>query len=235
MPWLISANHLADKIWKDRVLEAAYWLNKWDRGEIGFHQSDFNHLMVRHFSAFGLDVGAHVFVPLCGKTRDIAWLLQQGFRVTGCELSRDAVEALYADLSLTPMVTQDGGLIRYATPDLVVFVGDIFDVSARALGNVQAVYDRAALVALPAEVRARYANHVAVITDHAPQLIVTFTYDPSKMSGPPFSVTSDMIADLFGRDYDLNLMETCEVASGLKRGLVAATESAWRLMPRAAK
>lgn len=212
-------------------MEAAYWYDKWGRGDIAFHQVEFNPLMVKHFSSLSLDVGAHVFVPLCGKTRDIAWLLQQGYRVTGSELSKDAVEALFADLGFTPAVTQDGGLIRYATPNLVVYAGDIFDLSARALGVVQAVYDRAALVALPEEIRARYAQHVIKITEKAPQFLLTFSYDQSKMDGPPFSITADMIVDLFDRDFALELMEVFELpAPGLK-GKVVATENAWRLVP----
>ncbi len=212
-------------------MEAAYWHDKWTRNDIAFHQSDYNALMVKHFPGLGLADGAHVFVPLCGKTRDIGWLLSQGYRVTGAELSAAAVEALFADLGITPQITQDGALIRYATAALVVFVGDVFALSARALGPVQAVYDRAALVALPNDIRARYAAHIIAATDRAPQLVLTFTYDQAQMAGPPFSITADMIADLFDRDYALKLCEVAPLPDPGLKGRVPATENAWRLVP----
>ena len=188
-------------------MDAAYWHKKWSQNEIGFHQADFNPLMVAHFGGLDLRDGAHVFVPLCGKTRDIAWLLDEGFRVTGAELSQTAVEELFAELDLTPVVTQDGALLRFATPELVVFVGDIFDVTQHALGAVDAVYDRAALVALPADLRERYAKHLIAITEGAAQFVLTFTYDQSIMNGPPFSITADMIVDLYDQHYALKLVD----------------------------
>ncbi|MEL6572192.1 MAG: thiopurine S-methyltransferase [Pseudomonadota bacterium] len=212
-------------------MDASYWHQKWAQGDIGFHQADYNALMVKHFSELRLNVGAHVFVPLCGKTRDIGWLLEQGYRVTGAELSEAAVQELFAGLGMTPQVTQDGALRRYATTDLVVFVGDVFDVTARVLGPVHAVYDRAALVALPDDVRRRYAAHVISETGRVPQFVLTFTYDQSAMNGPPFSITADMVADLFDRDFALRLIECVTLpGSGLK-GRVPAAETAWRLVP----
>ncbi|MGZ8252407.1 MAG: thiopurine S-methyltransferase, partial [Methylophilaceae bacterium] len=71
-------------------MEASFWHNKWQRGEIAFHQSDANPLLVAHFEALNLPKGSRVFLPLCGKTLDIAWLLAGGYRVVGAELSEIA-------------------------------------------------------------------------------------------------------------------------------------------------
>lgn len=215
-------------------MDAGYWHTKWAQGDINFHQADFNTLMTKNFQALGLQVGAHVFVPLCGKTRDIAWLLQQGYRVTGVELNEDAVIALFHDLGLHPDVSQDGSLLRYATVDLVVFVGDIFAVSRLTLGPVHAVYDRAALVALPDTLRADYAAHISRITDGAMQFILTFTYDQSQMNGPPFSVTNEMLADLYGATYQREVLERVTLPGKGLKGRVPATETAWALTPRSA-
>ena len=115
-----------------------------------------------------------MFVPLCGKTRDMGWLLDQGIQVLGAELSEVAIVDLFADLDLVPLVTGLGAVKRYSSGDLTVFAGDVFDVTADMVGTVDAVYDRAALVALPAEVRGEYAAHVAMITRDAAQLVLTF-------------------------------------------------------------
>lgn len=68
-------------------MNSTFWQAKWQRNEIGFHEHRPNVLLVRNFPALCLQHGARVFVPLCGKSLDIHWLLAQGHQVVGCELS----------------------------------------------------------------------------------------------------------------------------------------------------
>lgn len=213
-------------------MDHAFWHDKWDSNQIGFHQSGGNSLLVKHFAALGVSPDDRVFVPLCGKTRDIAWLMAQGCRVVGAELSETAVQQLFADMDLVPAVTQVRALTRYAALGVEVFVGDIFAIDADLLGAVDAVFDRAALVALPSEMRARYADHLMQITQIAPQLVVTFDYDQAQMTGPPFAISADEMRARYGHAYQIDLMETQDVVGGFK-GTVPATESVWVLRRRA--
>ena len=130
-------------------MDSDFWHKKWEDNQIGFHRSSVNPLLVRFLSVLGLVPGARVFLPLCGKTRDIAWLRDQGFRVAGAELSRLAIEQLFDELGETPEITEHGALTRFSGEGIDIFVGDIFELSAPVLGPVDAIYDRAALVALP--------------------------------------------------------------------------------------
>ena len=66
-------------------MEAAFWHERWQRGEIGFHEAQPNALLTAFFERLTLPADSRVFVPLCGKTRDIPWLLSQGLRVAGAE------------------------------------------------------------------------------------------------------------------------------------------------------
>ncbi|MFG1345924.1 thiopurine S-methyltransferase [Xanthobacter autotrophicus DSM 431] len=209
-------------------MEPGFWQARWESNQIGFHEGKPNALLVKHLSRLGLAAGARVFVPLCGKTRDIAFLLDQGFRVVGAELSRLAVEQLFDELAVAPEVAAAGPLTRFSAPGLDIFVGDIFDLDAETLGKVDAVYDRAALVALPGPMRASYATHLAGITADAPQLVICFVYDQSLQEGPPFSVPPETVEALYGAAYRLTLVESVEVPGGLK-GKCAASEQVWLL------
>lgn len=209
-------------------MDSQYWHRKWESNDIAFHEREAHPLLVRHWEALRLKEGARVFVPLCGKTVDIHWLLGQGFRVVGAELSRIAVEQLFADLGLAPEVTVEGEVLRYCAGKLDVYAGDIFAVSAEVLGEVDAVYDRAALVALPEGVRDRYAKHLAAITRRATQLVICFEYDQSVMQGPPFAIEGEALGTLYGEAYRLESLERAELVGGLK-GKVAAVENAWLL------
>ena len=209
-------------------MKADFWHDRWAAQKIGFHQRNGNALLVAHFAAIGLAPGNRVFVPLCGKTRDIAWLMAQGCRVVGAELSETAVQQLFAEIDIVPEVTAVGALTRYAVEGLDVFIGDIFALTSEDLGHVDAVYDRAALVALPDTMRGRYVDHVVAITGAAHQLVVTFTYDQALMNGPPFSISEATMMAQYDAIYDLQALQTLDVSGGLN-GSVPATETAWLL------
>ncbi|MCR9137477.1 MAG: thiopurine S-methyltransferase [Alphaproteobacteria bacterium] len=209
-------------------MDADFWHERWKANQINFHEGKANALLVAHFDALALSRGARVFVPLCGKTRDIAWLLAKGHRVAGAELSQTAIDQLFTELDVEPTLTNEGKMIRYSAPDLDIHVGDIFDLTVDLLGPVDAIVDRAALVALPDEMRKNYARHLIEIAAHAKQLVITFEYDQSQMAGPPFCVTDDEIRRLYAAAYELTHLTRVEVPGGLK-GKVSATESAWFL------
>ncbi|UZE95477.1 thiopurine S-methyltransferase [Alkalimarinus alittae] len=209
-------------------MDAPFWHEKWDRGEIAFHEGQANCLLVKHFGALTLAQGSRVFVPLCGKTRDIAWLLTQGYEVVGAELSELAVKALFEDLGVAPDISQIGELTHYCSDNIDIFVGDIFLLSAETLKPVDAIYDRAALVALPEAMRQQYASHLIEITSKAPQLVITFEYDQPLLPGPPFSVSTEEVKQHYSATYVASLLESKNVPGGLKRK-VAATESVWLL------
>lgn len=209
-------------------MDADFWHDKWHQQQIGFHQAGGNPLLVAHFAALELPADARVFVPLCGKTRDIAWLMAHGCYVIGAELSEIAVQDLFAEMDVTPQVDVLGDLKRYRADGVVIFVGDVFAVTADLIGRIDAVFDRAALVALPAEMRGRYAAHLVKITGSARQLVITFTYDQSQMSGPPFSITDAMMMQLYAQTYDVAALDTKVVEGGFK-GTIPATETVWIL------
>lgn len=211
-------------------MDASFWHERWAKNEIAFHERRANPLLVKYFDELALANGSRVFLPLCGKSLDIHWLLSKDYRVAGAELSKIAIEQLFAELGMTPAISEAGGLSRYSGKNIDIFVGDIFDLSRQILGPVDAVYDRAALVALPEEMRNRYAAHLMEMTDQAPQLLICFEYDQRLLQGPPFSVNDAEVNRHYGDHYELTLLDRVDVAGGLK-GKCAARENVWLLKP----
>ena len=64
-------------------MEPNFWHQLWKNNETGFQQNAANSLLVDEFKKLSLAETARVFVPLCRKTRDISWLLGQGYCVVG--------------------------------------------------------------------------------------------------------------------------------------------------------
>ena len=209
-------------------MEPQFWHDRWAKNEIGFHKGEANPFLVTYFHELALAKGSQVFVPLCGKTLDIPWLLSKGYRVAGAELSTVAIEQLFAELGVTPTITRAGGLDKYSTDNLDIFVGDIFQLSKQMLGPVNAIYDRAALVALPPDMRVRYTTHLTELTDHAPQLLICYEYDQRVMDGPPFSISSEEVLQHYQHRYTVRLITSIDVPGGFK-GKCPATEHVWLL------
>lgn len=205
-----------------------YWLDKWASGNIGFHEADVNPALADHIDRLGLSPGMRVFLPLCGKTRDIAWLLARGYRVCGAELSETAIRQLFEELDTEPVATPRGALTHYGATGLDIFGGDIFDLDGETLGQVDAVYDRAALVALPEGMRGRYAAHLAAITGGAPQLLVCYVYDQTAMDGPPFSVDEGQVRAFYGPRYTMIPLSRGRMPDLLK-GRTAFDRDVWLL------
>ncbi len=209
-------------------MEVSFWHQRWGKNDIAFHESEVNPLLVKYFKQLSLVNGSRVFLPLCGKTLDIPWLLSNGYRVAGSELSKIAIEELFVGLGVEPKISEVGKVDRYSAQNIDIFVGDIFHLSSKMLGLVDAIYDRAALVALPKAMRDRYTAHLIEITDKAPQLLICYEYDQSLMEGPPFSISNEEVNQHYRGSYHLTPIASVNVPGGLK-GKCAAKENVWLL------
>ncbi len=211
-------------------MQHQFWHDKWRKNEIGFHLQEVNPLLVEHFNCLNLASGSRVFLPLCGKTLDIDWLLSLGLFVIGSELSSIAIEQLFERLGLEPAITVEKNLVCYHAGNLVVFQGDFFELTKEHIGRVDAVYDRAALVALPSDVREQYAHHLGLISQCVQQLLIAIEYDQEAMGGPPFSIVEREIAHLYSASYALKPLAHQPMIGGLK-GKCPAAERVWHLSP----
>jgi thiopurine S-methyltransferase len=209
-------------------MDASFWHNKWKNNEIAFHRNSPNPLLVDHIKTLSLKEGDVIFIPLCGKTLDIAWLLSNGYRVAGVELVESAIEQLFADLQIAPKISIVGEIKHYSAKNIDIYVGDIFAVSHELLGPVDAIYDRAALVALPEELRRRYTAHLIEITNKSPQLLIAYHYDQNIVQGPPFSISNEEVSQHYNKCYNLTLIVSTDVEGGMK-GKCEAKENVWLL------
>ncbi len=210
-------------------MQPDFWHDRWNRQQIGFHEPAPNPLLLDHVDALGLSRGARVFVPLCGKTLDIDWLLERGHAVAGTELSPIAITALFDRLRLTPVIEPAGELQRWHAGALQVFVGDHFRLQPSDLGRVDAVYDRAALIAMPPQMRPEYGRQMLRLAGHAPQLLVTLEYPQAELNGPPFSVPAAELPTLYP-SHRRERLSVHAIEGGLK-GKVPACEVVWKLLP----
>jgi thiopurine S-methyltransferase len=211
-----------------------FWQQRWERGEIGWHEPEINRHLAEHWPSLQLPQATRVLVPLCGKSLDMLWLAGRGHRVVGVELSRIAADAFCAENGLRPRIIDEPPFLRYAIDEVEILVGDFFDLGSGQLEGVEAVYDRASLIALPPDMRRRYCRHLAeLLPTGVTSLLVTLDYDPARMSGPPFAVTDGEVRSLFAESFTVERLAEFDVLSENRRfrdrGLEWLDERVYRL------
>ena len=222
-------------------MDSEFWQQRWQEGRIGFHKSDVNPKLIKYFSNIALPIGSRVLVPLCGKSVDMVWLACAGYDVVGIELVESAVQAFFAEQNITPTITEftsaadKSTLKRYqgqlAGQTITLWAANIFALSAIDIDAINAIYDRAALIALPANMRADYSTHIVKLSDNAPQLLITLNYDQSKKDGPPFSINQQQLHHYYSADY--KIVELASKSSTLNAtSEILVTEHVWLLKPQ---
>jgi thiopurine S-methyltransferase len=194
------------------MVDKQHWLDRWQENRIGFHQGEVNRHLQAYLPGFSLPAGSCVFLPLCGKARDIAWIAEQGYEVIGIELSQLAVEAFFDEQGLEFERFDSDRFAIYEAERITLLQGDFFDLRNDDLGACSFVYDRASLIAMAEPDRPRYCEHMlSIIPAVSNMLLITMEYDQAQMQGPPFSVPRDEIYRYYDEAFSINLLESNDI------------------------
>ncbi len=218
-------------------MQPEFWQARWARNQIGFHLPEVNPYLQRHWPTLGVAEAAKILVPLCGKSLDLIWLAAQGYRVMGVELSQLAAEALFSEQGLTPQVIEKGVFKVYQSGLIEVWCGDFFALDAQAVGDCSGLYDRAALIALPPLMRARYAEHLTALLGVGTRgLLVALDYDQVQKAGPPFAVNDDEVRMLLRERWSMEVLQEQDILGEswkfVQDGVTRLEERAYRLERR---
>jgi thiopurine S-methyltransferase len=188
-------------------MDPQFWKAAWTEGRTAFHNLDVNEKLKTYFPRLEPKEGQRVLVPLCGKSKDLLWLENQRLQVHGVELHEPAVQAFFTENQLpSPDKTQDPHFTHYSQGNLVISCGDFFKLDEPAAYDL--IYDRAALVALPKDMRKDYAQTLKRSLKPAGKcLLIVYEYDQTRMEGPPFSVDSAEIQALYQDRFTIELLE----------------------------
>ena len=215
-------------------MQAGFWLERWEKNQIGFHEEEINSYLQTFFSSLNIPQESKVFVPLCGKSKDMLWLRTQGYEVLGVELSPIAVNDFFVENNLKPTVSDEGKFTCWEADGLCIYQGDFFNLSEEDLARCVATYDRASLIALPEDMCQQYVDHLKSIA-HAIShtLLVTLEYDQNEMQGPPFSVDKNKVTQLLANNSEIKLLIKEDILPQnehfIQRGLTRLIESAYLL------
>jgi len=208
-----------------------YWLDKWQTNDIAFHEQDINADLIAYANELNLKPGEHIFVPLCGKTKDMLWLAERGFHVAGIELSPIACSDFFAELNVTPDITTQSKFTKYQFNNIELFCGDLFNLTNSDLPIIHAVYDCKALIALPPDLRKRYIDHIVSCTGTKIRILLLTRETNCQVKPPPFPVNKNEVNSLYGPYFDVQLLKCVSITDIperlIKKGYSEMTESVY--------
>lgn len=215
-------------------MQTGFWKERWERNEIAFHQEEVNPALRQYWSVLGVPPGAKVFVPLCGKSRDMRWLRHRGHPVLGIEIVELAVRDFYAENGLVPAISDVRPFRRYHADDIALLCGDFFCLVPEDLADVAAVYDRASLIAFAPSQRGSYAAKLAeILPARVQMLLISMTYPQAEMQGPPFSVPEGEVRELYEEHFTVERLRQRDVLAEnprfRERGLTSLTAEVYRI------
>jgi thiopurine S-methyltransferase len=220
-------------------MEKEFWLEKWDKDSIGFHQSKYHPILENKISSLDTkDLEKTILVPLCGKTLDMIFLKEQGFRVIGSEFSEKACLDFFKENNIEFKTSKKDEFIIFESKMITLYCGDYFKLKLDK--KISYLYDRAAIVALDPKDRQKYADkHTELLAPSGKALLLCFEYDQSLCSGPPFSIEERLLREYFEKGFSIELIENNEIEIGnprmIEAGVNKAIQKAYLLNRKAAQ
>ncbi|MCJ8298961.1 MAG: thiopurine S-methyltransferase [Pseudomonadales bacterium] len=184
------------------------WHQRWTDNSIRFHEGKVNKFLANYIDQFALNPGATIFFPLCGKSYDMQWCIDRGFKVIGVELSKIAVQDFISESKMGFEKHSTDSFNIYRSEHITLYQGDYMGLTAADLDGCQLVFDRAAIIAIEAFNRRSYVDQlISIIPKSTPILMISREYDQRSRSGPPFSVPLSEIQQLFSPSYLCRVLE----------------------------
>ena len=218
-------------------MDADFWLEAWENGNTGFHRNEYHPALMEIFPTLDLPKGSHILVPFCGKSLDMIWLADKGFKVIGIEISPLATKEFFENNNIPYQIEKCNEVQVYKSENITIYNGDLFLIKTCDLPSIEGIYDRAALVALPPEMRGDYLQKIWDFTKKgAKKLLITFEYPQEKVKGPPFSVSEDEVKTFFCKNkecqIDLIREQKVEIKSPkfLEAGLKQCSQKIFRII-----
>jgi thiopurine S-methyltransferase len=187
-------------------MENHHWLSRWKNGNIAFHLSTVNPLLEKHWSTLKIPANSNILVPLCGKSLDLLWLANQGHQVIGVELSKLACEAFFKENKIPYDIEKTDNFTCFYNAQIKLYCGDFFELTSALLPPFAAVYDRAALIALPEELRQRYVHHVMHLMDPGCQMLLIVYESENNVQGPPYPIPFNEIKKLYEKRFHIHVL-----------------------------
>nr|XP_039260200.1 probable thiopurine S-methyltransferase [Styela clava] len=166
-----------------------------------------------------------IFLPLCGKSPDIKWLIDEGYEVVGLECSEHAILEFFEENSVEfekSVSTKDHSFRVYTgkTANVVIYEGDYFKFNSDIAGGLfDAVWDSASLNTIELASRKPYVEIMRSVLDKQAKYMLSAMYFGEKRTwiNNPFDITDADMTELFGEYFTWDKVDEDDSEWGLER------------------
>jgi len=170
--------------------------------------------------------GLDIFLPMCGKTKVMLSLAEEGHRVVGIEWSKVAVEQFFEEnnLEYTTQLCSIGGtdIPKYKAKkkEVIIYCGDFFAFKQHKLGPFDCVFDHGALgcfdFQIEANLRTTYTEIINSFTKPGGRILLSiFDYEHSEHPTIPFAVTEAEVGVLYQKHFNLQLLQELDAKQAM--------------------
>ena len=199
-----------------------YWKKRWMDNNIGWHRDKVHNLLVKYVHELtGGRSDLRVFVPLCGKSRDMLWLAEQDHNVVGVEVAKQPIESFFEENDLTFSVEKvklaaavdPVDVYKCVEKKIIIFCCDLFLLSEEDVdGRFDAIWDRGSLSAMQPAVDKRgkrYAKkiHSLLAADGKYMLETHLYYGVDRGKSTPASISDELLNEIYEEDFILKELE----------------------------
>lgn len=189
-------------------MDADFWTERWNQSNTPWHQSEPEALLTKYFPK---EKTKSALIPLCGKSLDVLWISKNSEKVIGVELSPIACQAFFEEQNFSYKTESYKDFKIFNSLNIELWCGDFFKLPTETYQSVDFIYDRAAIIALPPNLRQLYANKLIEIAQASTssdfQILMIGRVDEGLQDGPPFQVADAEIHKLFSEKLNLEILE----------------------------
>ncbi|MGA0556913.1 thiopurine S-methyltransferase [Larkinella sp. VNQ87] len=173
-------------------MEKQAWAESWEASNNRFHRQDVHPYVLKHLTPFAL-MEKSILVPLCGRSLDLVYFSQFAERVVGVEQAESVILQFFAENQLAYEKVGE----RYISNNLTIFCKDLFALTPEEVGEINLVYDRASLAALPLPLRVGYLQKMEELTSPGTQYFLTTLEYAPEMDSAPYSIAPEEVYGYF--------------------------------------
>lgn len=199
-----------------------WWRDKWRTGITHWHLKDLNPQLVRFVNhLLGGRKDGLLFIPLCGKCVDMRWLYDQGYKILAVDCCEEAILDFFREQNLvfeTIVESKNAKVFQTLDGRLRIMCRDILSLDKETCGPITAIWDRGSLVAMDKENRRAYAAMMKTLVEpDFRYLLDVLHYNDWYCSGPPRNVPPELIEDLYGDCFQIELLLQRNITEGYSK------------------
>ncbi len=183
-------------------LSQDFWQQRYEEGTTGWDMGGVSPPLKAFFDSLD-NKDLRILIPGCGNAWEARYLVDQGF-----------TDITVIDIAEAPVANLKAAIGEEGSKRCKVIQGDFFTHS----GAYDLIVEQTFFCAIDPSLRIAYAEHMATLLAPGGMLAGVLFRTPFDKPGPPFGGTEEEYRQVFGKLFDIEIMELCRNSHPAREG-----------------